>query len=150
MGSTGTDPKQTPGCVNGCKEKGKGKDLYYAGTDEDDETEDAADHQEKEASEHQSEGTADDAWSVGSMHALTRESRTPHIDGATTNRFAVLAEPDNGGTANAATHASVIEWNTAMRSSNLGRSRKCTENTSLHALFFSVSPVFHSDTSPNA
>ena len=40
---------------------------------------------------------------------MTRESRTPHLDGATTNRFAVLAEPDIGGAANAATHASVIE-----------------------------------------
>ena len=54
--------------------------------------EDTADHQEKEESEHQSGGTAhDDAWWVGSMNSLTRESRIRWADhtpqkGAT-NRF---------------------------------------------------------------
>ena len=42
----------------------------YAGTNEEDETEDTADHQEKDGSEHQSDGTADDAWR-GSMNALS-------------------------------------------------------------------------------
>ena len=45
------------------------------------------------------EGTADDAWRVGTMNALTRQSRKrwAHKKGAT-KRFALLAEPDGGGT----------------------------------------------------
>ena len=37
------------------------KCLYYAGTKEEEQTEDAADHQKQEESEQQSEGAADDA-----------------------------------------------------------------------------------------
>ena len=55
------------------KRKGKGKGLYFTGSTE--ETGDIADHQEKEKSEQQSEGTADDTWWLGSMSALTRELR---------------------------------------------------------------------------
>ena len=58
------------------KGKGKGKGLYYAGTNEENETEDIMDRQEKEESEQQSEETPDDAWWLGSMNVLTREPKT--------------------------------------------------------------------------
>ena len=60
--------------------KGNGKGLDTAGTNEEDETEDTADHQEKGESEHQSEGTAGDAWCLGSMGALGSASATTCCD----------------------------------------------------------------------
>ena len=90
------------------KGKGKGKRLYYAGTNAEDETEDIMERQEKQESERR-EGTPDDAWWLGSMNALTREPQTswiqPMPQKAATNRSAVLAEPDTHGTASAASHA---------------------------------------------
>ena len=112
----------------GNKGKGqvKGKGRYYVGTNCEDETEDTADHQEKEKSEQQSEGTTDDAWWLGSMKTLTREPRIrwalPTPQKVETNRFAVLSEPDTDSIVNAATHAaSGIQRKTTMRLFNLGR-----------------------------
>ena len=55
---------------NGNKGTGKGKGKDSAGTNYADETEDNADHRDKNESEHWSERTADGAWCFGSMNAL--------------------------------------------------------------------------------
>ena len=62
------------------------------------------------------------------MNALTCESRRrwaqPTLQKGATNRIAVLAEHDNDGAANIATHASGIHNDTTVRSANLGRKKE--------------------------
>ena len=113
----------------GYKGKGKGKGLYYAGTNEENETEDIMDRQEKEESEQQSEETPDDAWWLGSMNVLTREPKTswtqPMPQKGATNRFAVLAEPDTHDTASTASQAtSEAQRKSTGRPTKLGKRKK--------------------------
>ena len=103
------------------KKQGKGRRLVVPCWEEG-ETEDAADHQEREESEQQSEGTADEGW-LGSTNALTLQSQmsgaqlTPQKGAA--NRCAALAESGDSTTTTA--HAGGSQRTTAMRPSQTGR-----------------------------
>ena len=102
-------PGSAHGLGNACKSKGKKVKCKGRGTrsvlcwvGEEDETEDWADHPEKEKYEEHGDGVPDGARWLSSMDALCREPRICDLQlpplMSVTNRFFIMAESDIGDT----------------------------------------------------